>query len=90
MKINEITGMERKASEEKLLELKKELVKMNAQVAIGSAIKNTSQIKKIKKTIARIYTVQSEKEKGTRNKQKQTAKIITDKSKAQKGENAGG
>ena len=88
MKINEITGMERKASEEKLLELKKELVKMNAQVAIGSAIKNTSQIKKIKKTIARIYTVQSEKEKGIRNKQ--SAKIITDKSKAQKGENAGG
>ena len=80
--------MERKASEEKLLELKKELVKMNAQVAIGSAIKNTSQIKKIKKTIARIYTVQSEKEKGIRNKQ--NAKIITDKSKAQKGENAGG
>lgn len=88
MKIKEITGMERKASEEKLLELKKELVKMNAQVAIGSAIKNTSQIKKIKKTIARIYTVQSEKEKGIRNKQ--SAKIITDKSKAQKGENAGG
>ena len=68
MKVKEIASMDKKASEEKLLELKKELVKMNAQVAMGAAIKNTGQVRKIKKTIARIYTVQKEQEKGIGNK----------------------
>ena len=54
--------MDKNASREKLLELKKELVKMNAQVAIGSAIKNPRQIRVIKKTIAKIYTIQTEQE----------------------------
>ena len=88
MKVEEIAAMDRKASEEKLAELKKELVKMNVQVAIGSAIKNTGQIRKIKKTIARIYTVQKEQEKGTGNKS--GAKRIDVKNKTQKGEKTGG
>ena len=62
MKIKEIRVMDKNAFQEKLLELKKELVKMNAQVAIGSAIKNPGQIKMIKKTIAKIYTIQTENE----------------------------
>ncbi len=62
MKSKEIRGMDKNACQEKLLELKKELVKMNAQVAIGSAIKNPGQIRIIKKTIAKIYTIQTEQE----------------------------
>ena len=88
MKVEEIAAMDKKASEEKLAELKKELVKMNAQVAIGAAIKNTGQIRKIKKTIARIYTVQKGQERGIENKS--DAKRMKDKSKTQKGEKAGG
>ncbi len=88
MKVEEIAAMDKKASEEKLTELKKELVKLNAQVAIGAAIKNTGQIRKIKKTIARIYTVQKGQERGIENKS--DAKRMKDKSKTQKGEKAGG
>ena len=62
MKSKEVRLMDKNASREKLLELKKELVKMNAQVAIGSAIKNPRQIRVIKKTIAKIYTIQTEQE----------------------------
>lgn len=83
MKVEEIAAMDKKASEEKLAELKKELVKINAQVAMGAAIKNTGQIRKIKKTIARIYTVQKEKESAIGNKL--DAKRMKDKSKTQKG-----
>ena len=61
MKSKEIRSLDGKSLDEKILELKKELVKINAQVAIGSAIKNPGQIKKIKKTIARISTIHSEK-----------------------------
>ena len=47
---------------EKLTELKKELVKVNAQVAIGTALKNPGQVRVIKKTLARILTLSTEKD----------------------------
>ena len=63
MKAKEIRGTDKTTINEKLLELKKELVKLNAQIAIGTAIKNPGQVRKIKKTLARIITVRNEKEK---------------------------
>ena len=59
MKAKEIRGMDRASLDEKLLELKKELIKVNAQVAIGTMLKNPGQVKKIKKAIARILTVKN-------------------------------
>ena len=41
----------------KMEELKKELIKENAQVATGTVPKNPGQIKAMKKTIARIITI---------------------------------
>ena len=40
----------------KLSELKRELLKANAQVATGTTPKSPGQIKQIKRTIARILT----------------------------------
>ena len=57
MKVKELRGMEKTALNEKAIELKKELVKINAQIAIGASIKNSGQVKRIKKTIARINTL---------------------------------
>ena len=54
--------MDNASLNEKLTELKKELVKVNAQVAIGTALKNPGQVRVIKKTLARILTLSSEKE----------------------------
>ena len=62
MKIKEIRNMDKASLNEKLTELKKELVKVNAQVAIGTALKNPGQVRVIKKTLARILTLSSEKE----------------------------
>lgn len=70
MKIKEIRGTDKNTLNEKLLELKKELVKMNAQVAIGTALKNSGQVKEVKKTIARILTVKNEKKEKTEIKNK--------------------
>ena len=61
MKVKEIRGMDKGMAAEKMTELKKELVRMNAQVAIGTAIKNPGQIRNIKKTLARIITIEHEK-----------------------------
>lgn len=63
MKLREIRNMEKSAVNEKIMEMKKELVKMNAQVAIGTALKNPGQIKQIKKTIAKMLSIQNEPKK---------------------------
>jgi large subunit ribosomal protein L29 len=63
MKSKEIRKTDKNIINEKILELQKELVKINAQVAIGTSIKNPGQVKNIKKTIARILTIITENNK---------------------------
>jgi len=41
----------------KLSELKKELMKLNAQKSTGSSLKNPGQVRQTKKNIARILTL---------------------------------
>ena len=61
MKIKELRGMDIESLNVKLLDLKKELIKVNAQIAIGTTPKSPGQVKAIKKTIAKILTVLKEK-----------------------------
>ncbi|MAE42854.1 50S ribosomal protein L29 [Candidatus Woesearchaeota archaeon] len=68
MKAKEIRSSEKTTLNDKLVELKKELVKMNAQIAVGTAIKSPGQVKKIKKTIARVITIQQERKSRAKEK----------------------
>jgi len=61
MKVKEIRVMSNEDTNSKLVELKKELMKNRAQVASGTTPKSPGQIKKIRKTIAKILTVTKEK-----------------------------
>ncbi|MDR1012958.1 MAG: 50S ribosomal protein L29 [Lactobacillales bacterium] len=60
MKVNEIRGLTSKDLVAKEKELKEELFNLRFQSAIGQ-LENTARIKKVRKTIARIKTVQREK-----------------------------
>jgi len=60
--MKDVKGLQGKALDEKLTELKKELLKINAQRAVGTAIKNPGQIKRIRKSMAHIYTIQQKKQ----------------------------
>ena len=68
MNIKEIRSLDKRTLEEKLLELKKELIKVNAQIAIGATPKNPGQVKKIKKTIARFLSLNQGKNKEEKKK----------------------
>lgn len=57
IKKSEFKQMNSKQLEEKLFDLKKELMKINAQVSIGSTPENPGKVKEIKKTIAKINTL---------------------------------
>lgn len=76
MKIKELRGMDEENLKSKLIELRNELVKINAQVAIGTTPKNPGQVKNIKKTIARIMTIINEKKiEGDKESKKEGKKI---------------
>jgi len=55
--------------ENKLVELRKELMKANSQIAIGTIPKNPGRVKEMKRTIAKILTVRKEKSKGGSKKE---------------------
>ncbi|MBU4283794.1 MAG: 50S ribosomal protein L29 [Nanoarchaeota archaeon] len=57
LKIKEIESMSSEELKAKLEELKKELIKHNAQIATGTNPKSPGQVRVMKKTIARILTV---------------------------------
>ena len=62
LKAKEIREMDEKTISSKLVELKTELISLNAQVAMGTAPENPGKIGEIKRTIARILTIQNQKE----------------------------
>ena len=62
IKNNELRKLGNEQLNEKLKELKKELIKINAQISTGTVPENPGNVKNIKKTIARILTIQKEKE----------------------------
>ena len=62
MKAKELKLMNELDLENKILELKKELMKVNSQIAIGTMPKSPGKIKQMKKTIAKILTVKKQKE----------------------------
>jgi len=50
-----------KEREEKLKELKKELMKLRSQIAMGSLPESPGKVRAIKRTIARILTLSKER-----------------------------
>ena len=69
MKLKELKVLSEPDLESKSLELKKEMMKINSQIAIGAAPKNVGKLKGMKRTIARILTIKSQKLKGGRKKE---------------------
>lgn len=61
MKIKDLRSLSKEERKSKLSELHKELIKNNAQIATGTTPKSPGQVKEIKKTIAKILTIASEK-----------------------------
>ena len=68
MKTKEIRSMSKDDLKVKLEELKKELIKINAQISTGTTPKSPGQVKQVKKNIARILTIINEKPKEAEEK----------------------
>ena len=60
MKFADIKKMPKDELAKKLVELKTELMKLNAQIAVGTTPKNTKQVRDIKRTIAKVETLNAQ------------------------------
>ena len=60
MRAKEIRALPKEELTNKLSELKRELIKNNAQIATGTTPKSPGQMRELKKTIARILTIERE------------------------------
>lgn len=59
----DLRSLSREERREKLQEFKKELLKLNVQVATGANTSNPSKLRQVKKNIARILTFENEESK---------------------------
>lgn len=62
LRVSEIRSMKPEERIRRLIELKMELMKLNAVIKAGGTVENYARIREIKRTIARILTVQREEE----------------------------
>ena len=61
MKVKELRSMGKGDLNSKLQELRKEMIKHNAQISTGTTPKSPGQVREIKKTIAKILTIVHQK-----------------------------
>ena len=57
MKKKDLKSKSKEELEKQVEEMKKELIKLNTQVATGTTLKSPGQMRKLKKSIARILTI---------------------------------
>ncbi len=75
LRSDEINDMDSKEMEEKVFELRNELLRERSKVASGGAPDNPGRVKEIKRTIARILTIENMKTKKVeRQKEKKSTK----------------
>ena len=60
MKFTDIKKMPKDELTKKLADMKTELMKLNAQIAVGTTPKNTKQVRDIKRTIAKVETLRQQ------------------------------
>ena len=60
MKYVDIKKLPKDELDKKVQELKTELMKLNAQIAVGTTPKNTKQIRDMKRTLAKIETLRQQ------------------------------
>jgi len=62
MRTKDLRVMSEAELKSKLTELRMELIKHNAQISTGTTPKSPGQVRNVKKTIAKILTIQNTKE----------------------------
>ncbi|MGQ9507237.1 MAG: 50S ribosomal protein L29 [Candidatus Bathycorpusculaceae bacterium] len=74
LRLKEIRDMSSEERMKKLTELKTELLRLKTMVKAGGTVENPARIKELRKTIARILTIEKEQKIGTKKVKKEKKK----------------
>ncbi len=66
LRLKEISSMSSEERAKKLTELRTELSRLRTMISAGGAIENPTRVREIRKTIARVLTIENEYAKGIR------------------------
>ncbi|MCJ7722312.1 50S ribosomal protein L29 [Candidatus Bathyarchaeota archaeon] len=68
LRLKDIREMSSDQRTEKINELRTELARLKTMVAAGGAIDNPTQIRELRKTVARLLTIETEEKRGNEKK----------------------
>ena len=72
LRIKEIRGMSPEDRKKRLRELQTELVRLRTMIKAGGAIENPARVSELRKTIARILTIENEPSPSTKEEKKES------------------
>jgi len=64
LKVKKLKDLSKVELEKQLVELRKEMMRYNAQISTGTPPENPGKVRNVKRTIARIYTILKDKQEG--------------------------
>ena len=68
LRLKDIREMSSEKRKEKITEFRTELARLKTMVEAGGSIDNPAQIRELRKTIARILTIEAEEKRGSEKK----------------------
>ena len=74
LRLKDIRGMSAEDRDKKVSELRAELARLKTMVRAGGAVENPARIRELRKTIAKILTIQKEDELGLRKTEEKSEK----------------
>jgi large subunit ribosomal protein L29 len=74
LRLKEIRGMSAEDRDKKVSELRAELARLKTMVRAGGAVENPARIRELRKTIAKILTVENEDKLGLRKTEEKPEK----------------
>ena len=74
LRVKEIRGMSSEDRDKKLSELRAELARLRTMVRAGGAVENPARIRDLRKTIAKILTIENEDKLGLRKTEEKPEK----------------
>jgi large subunit ribosomal protein L29 len=74
LRLKDINSMSSEERTEKLSELRAELARLKTMVRAGGAVENPARIRELRKTIAKILTIENENKLGLRKTEKKATK----------------
>jgi large subunit ribosomal protein L29 len=72
LRVKEIRGMSPEDRKKRLRELQTELVRLRTMIKAGGAIENPARVSELRKTIARILTIENEPSPSTKEEKKES------------------